>query len=234
MRLRRSCRGTSRCTSGASASLPAELDDQFAVILDDEVIGAQDIAAFNFADRRTVNSGSWLTRRAQGNGVGTEMRAALLLFAFDTLGAEWAESSAAAWNTPSLAVSYKLGYEPNGVTRVSPRSGQPVDEQRVRLSRVPSGVQRGTCRPSAINPFSHSSASLRRRTTAPRADGQSELADGAVIVRKPIGYRTRNWAHESAGSSGWPGTARCSKVHVESSSVATVRQNFAATLLRSW
>ncbi|MCP1503639.1 RimJ/RimL family protein N-acetyltransferase [Curtobacterium herbarum] len=108
---------------------------QFAVILDDEVIGAQDLAAFNFADRRTVNSGSWLTRRAQGKGVGTEMRAALLLFAFDTLGAEWAESSAAAWNTPSLTVSYKLGYEPNGVTQVSPRSGQPVDEQRVRLSR---------------------------------------------------------------------------------------------------
>jgi len=108
---------------------------QFAVILDGEMIGAQDLAAFNFADRRTVNSGSWLTRSAQGKGVGTEMRAALLLFAFDTLGAEWAESSAAAWNTPSLTVSSKLGYEPNGVTLTSPRPGQPVDEQRVRLSR---------------------------------------------------------------------------------------------------
>ena len=108
---------------------------QFAVILNGEVIGAQDLAAFNFADRRTVKSGSWLTRSAQGKGIGTEMRAALLLFAFDTLGAEWAESSAAAWNTPSLTVSYKLGYTPNGVTQVSPRPGQPVDEQRVRLSR---------------------------------------------------------------------------------------------------
>jgi hypothetical protein len=63
------------------------------------------------------------------------MRAALLLFAFDVLGAEWAESSAAAWNTASLRVSDKLGYEPNGVTRVAPRSGQPEDEHRVRLSR---------------------------------------------------------------------------------------------------
>ena len=108
---------------------------QFAVILDGEVIGVQDLAAFNFADRRTVNSGSWLTRSAQGKGVGTEMRTALLLFAFDTLGAQWAESSAAAWNTPSLTVSYKLGYEPNGITQVSPRPGQPVDQQRVRLSR---------------------------------------------------------------------------------------------------
>ena len=108
---------------------------QFAVILDGTVIGAQDLGAQDFAHRRTVSSGSWLTKRAQGQGVGTEMRAALLLFAFDVLGAEWAESSAAVWNTASLRVSYGLGYEPNGVTRVAPRSEQPVDEQRVRLSR---------------------------------------------------------------------------------------------------
>lgn len=108
---------------------------QFAVILDGTVVGAQDLAAHAFTDRKTVDSGSWLTKNAQGQGVGTEMRAALLLFAFDVLGAEWAESSAAAWNTASLRVSYKLGYGPNGVTRVAPRSAQPVDEQRVRLSR---------------------------------------------------------------------------------------------------
>lgn len=108
---------------------------QFAVILDGTVIGAQDLAAQDFAHRGTVTSGSWLTRSAQGQGVGTEMRAALLLFAFDVLGAEWAESSAAAWNSASLGLSYKLGYEPNGVTRVAPRSELPVDEQRVRLSR---------------------------------------------------------------------------------------------------
>ncbi|PZE82136.1 GNAT family N-acetyltransferase [Curtobacterium sp. MCBD17_032] len=108
---------------------------QFAVILDGTVIGAQDLAAQDFAHRKTVDSGSWLTKTAQGQGLGTEMRAALLLFAFDVLGAEWAESSAAAWNTASLRVSYRLGYEPNGVTRVVPRSEQPDDEQRVRLSR---------------------------------------------------------------------------------------------------
>lgn len=107
----------------------------FAVHLDGKVIGAQDLSAYDFANRRTVNSGSWLTKEVQGRGLGTEMRAALLLFAFDVLGAEWAESSAAAWNEPSLAVSRKLGYEMNGVTRVSPRQGEPVDEQRVRLAR---------------------------------------------------------------------------------------------------
>ncbi|WEK62837.1 MAG: GNAT family N-acetyltransferase [Candidatus Microbacterium colombiense] len=108
----------------------------FAVHHEGRVIGAQDLAAYGFADRRTVNTGSWLTRSAQGRGFGTEMRSGLLSFAFDTLGAEWAESSAAAWNEASLRVSKKLGYQPNGVTRVSPRAGEPVDEQRVRLSRA--------------------------------------------------------------------------------------------------
>ena len=71
----------------------------------------------------------------QGAGLGTEMRAGLLLFAFDTLGAEWAESGAASWNHASLGVSSKLGYERNGVTRVSPLPGQPDDEQLVRLAK---------------------------------------------------------------------------------------------------
>ncbi|HWS49398.1 MAG TPA: GNAT family protein [Microbacterium sp.] len=95
----------------------------------------QDLSAYDFADRRTVNTGSWLTRSVHGRGLGTEMRAALLLFAFDVLGAEWAESGAASWNEASLRVSEKLGYELNGVTRVAPRSGEPVDEQRVRLEK---------------------------------------------------------------------------------------------------
>lgn len=107
----------------------------FAVHADGEVIGAQDLSAHAFADRRTVDSGSWLRRRSQGRGLGTEMRAGLLLFAFDVLGAEWAHSSAAAWNQASLGVSRRLGYRPNGVTRVSPRPGEPVDEQRLRLAR---------------------------------------------------------------------------------------------------
>ncbi|MEL7977627.1 GNAT family protein [Isoptericola sp. F-RaC21] len=107
----------------------------FAVHHGGRVVGSQDLSAHDFANRKTVGSGSWLTRSVQGQGLGTEMRAALLLFAFDTLGAEWAESSAASWNEASLAVSRRLGYEPNGVTRVSPRPGQPVDEQRVRLAR---------------------------------------------------------------------------------------------------
>lgn len=107
----------------------------FAVLFEDRVVGSQDLSAHDFANRRTVNTGSWLTSAVHGRGLGTEMRAALLLFAFDVLGAEWAESGAASWNEASLKVSKKLGYEPNGVTRVAPRAGEPVDEQRVRLEK---------------------------------------------------------------------------------------------------
>lgn len=108
----------------------------FAVHFEGRVVGSQDLSAYDFANRRTVNTGSWLTTSVQGRGLGTEMRAALLLFAFDDLGAEWAESGAASWNEASLNVSKKLGYELNGVTRVTPRPGESVDEQRVRLDKT--------------------------------------------------------------------------------------------------
>jgi RimJ/RimL family protein N-acetyltransferase len=99
-------------------------------------IGVQDVSARDFGQLRTVLSGSWLTSSSQGRGFGTEMRQAVLAFAFDHLQAEVAESSAAAWNAASLAVSRKLGYTDNGVTRVAPRRGEVVDEQRVRLLRA--------------------------------------------------------------------------------------------------
>lgn len=108
----------------------------FAVHFEDRVVGSQDLSAYDFTNRRTVNTGSWLTKSLHGHGLGTEMRAALLLFAFDVLGAEWAESGAARWNEASLNVSKKLGYELNGVTRVAPRAGESVDEQRVRLRKT--------------------------------------------------------------------------------------------------
>lgn len=108
----------------------------FGIHYKSQIIGVQDLSVRDFKNRLTVNSGSWLTQEKQGIGLGTEMRAGVLMFAFDVLGAEWAESSAAAWNKASLAVSQKLGYELNGITRVSPRDGQPEDEQRVRLSKT--------------------------------------------------------------------------------------------------
>jgi RimJ/RimL family protein N-acetyltransferase len=60
-------------------------------------IGCQDVFATSFLELRTVNTGSWLTLGVQGRGLGREMRAAVLAFAFETLGAEVAR--ARSWTT---------------------------------------------------------------------------------------------------------------------------------------
>jgi RimJ/RimL family protein N-acetyltransferase len=112
---------------------PGTWDLSFVVLLDDVPIGIQDISAADLHILRTVTTGSWLTRSQQGLGIGKEMRAATLMFAFDHLGAEVAESGAATWNRASLGVSRALGYELNGLSRVVKRPGEAQIEQRVRL-----------------------------------------------------------------------------------------------------
>lgn len=112
---------------------PNEWNLLFAVLEDGRPIGLQDLRATNFAALRTVSTGSWLTRSRHGLGLGTEMRAALLLFAFDELGATVAESGAYDWNASSLAVSAKLGYRENGVTKRAPKPGVVEDEVQLRL-----------------------------------------------------------------------------------------------------
>lgn len=85
-----------------------------AVFVDGEVVGVQSLMADDFAVERTVKTGSWLGRCHQGRGIGKEMRAAILSFAFDTLGAREALSGGFADNATSLNVSRSLGYEENG------------------------------------------------------------------------------------------------------------------------
>ncbi|MDQ0924369.1 RimJ/RimL family protein N-acetyltransferase [Pseudarthrobacter sp. W1I19] len=82
-----------------------------------EFIGCQDVGAKDFAAIKTVSTGSWLKKSVQGRGLGKEMRAAVVLYAFDWLGAEVAESEAALWNEASIGVSRSLGYDLNGITR---------------------------------------------------------------------------------------------------------------------
>ena len=105
----------------------------FVVCHDGVPIGMQDLAAQQFSIRKTVTTGSWLSQEYQGRGFGTEMRAAVLLFAFDHLGVEVAESEAAVWNKPSLGVSRSLGYRNGGIKRVVARPGELTEQQEVRL-----------------------------------------------------------------------------------------------------
>jgi RimJ/RimL family protein N-acetyltransferase/predicted GNAT family acetyltransferase len=97
-------------------------------------IGVQSIGAEQFAETRTVSTGSWLGREWQGRGLGTEMRAGILTLAFDGLGADAARSGAIQGNPQSLGVSRKLGYAEIGSHRVSPR-GEPVEHVDLELRR---------------------------------------------------------------------------------------------------
>jgi RimJ/RimL family protein N-acetyltransferase len=86
--------------------------------------GIQELAATKLTLLRTVSTGSWLGLAHQGQGLGTEMRAAVLMFAFDHLGAVRAESAAFVDNPTSLNVSAKLGYQPNGTQVRERRPGE--------------------------------------------------------------------------------------------------------------
>jgi RimJ/RimL family protein N-acetyltransferase len=106
----------------------------FAVRFRGRLIGVQQIQADEFPVLRTVNTSSWLGSAFQGIGLGTEMRAAVLSFGFDALGAEAAISGAYAYNVSSIRVSEKLGYVRNGIRRDDIR-GEAVEAVLFRLTR---------------------------------------------------------------------------------------------------
>jgi RimJ/RimL family protein N-acetyltransferase len=99
-----------------------------------EVIGSQGIGGTNFPTLREATTGSWLGQRFQGRGFGIEMRAAVLHFGFETLGATAMLSGAFADNAASQRVSQNLGYEFDGILTKAPR-GEPVESHRFRLTR---------------------------------------------------------------------------------------------------
>jgi RimJ/RimL family protein N-acetyltransferase len=96
------------------------------------LIGSQRLSSER---EREVWTGSWLGRRFQGMGYGTEMRAGVLYLAFEYLGAEAACSDAWIGNHASLAVSRKLGYVDVGTELQYPR-GEPMEHRVLRLQRA--------------------------------------------------------------------------------------------------
>lgn len=113
---------------------PGDWKVNLLVRLDGRVIGTQGVYGRDFGLLREVSSGSWLGRRHQGLGYGTEMRAGVLAFAFDHLGARTARSGSFADNAASLAVSRGLGYRPDG-TVTARRRGQVATEVRLLVTR---------------------------------------------------------------------------------------------------
>ncbi len=82
-----------------------------AVYIDGEPVGSQVVGGKDFTSRRTAETGSWIGKRFQGRGYGTEMRQAVAWLAFEVLGAQALRSGYWHDNAPSGAVSRKLGYQ---------------------------------------------------------------------------------------------------------------------------
>ena len=93
---------------------PEEWHLSLVAVVDGEVGGAGGWVAEQLGRRRTFETGSWMSRSLQGQGLGTEFRHACLHLGFAGLGA--AVATTAAWhdNGASLGVTAKLPYEPNG------------------------------------------------------------------------------------------------------------------------
>ncbi|WKN14872.1 GNAT family N-acetyltransferase [Streptomyces sp. JUS-F4] len=106
-----------------------------AVLHEGKVVGRQDLMARGFGVRRQAETGSWLGLPYQGQGLGTEMRAAALHLAFAGLGARYAVSAAMTDNPRSLGVSRRLGYADDGLETDVVR-GAPVTLRRLRLDRA--------------------------------------------------------------------------------------------------
>lgn len=115
--------------------VPGNWNLNLTVFLDGTVVGTQAMSAQNFSIMRQVSTGSWLGRRYQRQGIGTEMRAGVLQLAFAGLDAEAANTAAFTDNQASAAVSRKLGYQPNGIVRSRVRDAVGF-EQRFTLDPV--------------------------------------------------------------------------------------------------
>jgi RimJ/RimL family protein N-acetyltransferase len=106
-----------------------------AAFVDGRVVGVQGMESRNFALLRSVETGSWLGRAFQGQGLGKEMRHAMLHLAFEGLGAQEAHSGAFHDNAASLATSRSVGYTDNGETRAL-RRGVADRVVKVRMDRA--------------------------------------------------------------------------------------------------
>jgi RimJ/RimL family protein N-acetyltransferase len=113
---------------------PQQWSLQFATFEGELLVGSTNLLASVFPVRRTFETGSWLGREHQGRGIGTELRVATLHIGFVLLDAMFATTGAFADNGPSLGVTRKLGYEPNGIEH-DERRGERAEIRRFRMTR---------------------------------------------------------------------------------------------------
>ncbi len=113
---------------------PASWSLNLAVVVDGEVVGTTGLMSQHFSELRQFETGSWLGREFQGQGLGTEMRIASLQLGFAGLDARTATTVAFDDNPSSLGVTGKLGYTANGSSRRL-RRGTPATSLHFEMSR---------------------------------------------------------------------------------------------------
>src|SRR5690625_5049127 len=88
--------------------IPPEVRELALTVVDGEqVVGTSGLSGQEFALHHTIETGSWIGRDFQGQGIGTKMRIMCLALAFDHLGAAQVTSGAFADNAASNRVSQK-------------------------------------------------------------------------------------------------------------------------------
>jgi RimJ/RimL family protein N-acetyltransferase len=120
-----------RCRAETS---PSRFHIDLAALVDGAVVGTTGLIATDFATLRQFETGSWLGREHQGQGLGIEMRRATLHLGFAGLGATLATTSAFDDNPASLGVTRHLGYAPTGAER-RVRRGQQATTLRFEMAR---------------------------------------------------------------------------------------------------
>ena len=88
-----------------------------AAFVDGRPVGVQDVGAEHFRAVRSVETGSWLGRAHQGQGLGARCARRCCTSPSPALGAEEALSGAFEDNAASIATSRAVGYEENGEAR---------------------------------------------------------------------------------------------------------------------
>lgn len=96
-----------RCRAKMS---PTDWNINLATIVDGTVVGTTALIAKDFPILRAFETGSWLGRTFQGQGIGKEMRVATLHLGFLGFAGQLATTGAWDDNGPSLGVTNSLGY----------------------------------------------------------------------------------------------------------------------------
>lgn len=116
--------------------------DNWAICLDDEVVGGCGVRVEPGPMRCNAEIGYWIGRAHWGKGLGTAVVAALAARAFADREVMRVYAPVHAYNPASLRVLAKNGFEPEGVLRLSAlKAGMVID--RVLMARYRPGVVGG-------------------------------------------------------------------------------------------